>query len=325
VSTQAMKPSIRPAPSAHGRRPLAPTGHGAPSGFSAARNCSRAAGTRLGVLLAAMLALALWAATALALDVPRLEGRVTDTAHLLSPAAVARLDALLADFERTDSTQVAVLTIPSLSGEPLEDYAVKVAQSWGIGQKGKDNGVLLLVSKNDRKVRIEVGYGLEGRLTDALTGRIIDNVIVPSFKAGAFDAGIENGLAAVIEGARGEYKAPPATGQPSGHDDNAFFGLFILAMLLIALLSGLPALARAGIFGVAMPVVGAFFGLSLALLGLLLVGGVVLGLIGPFMLRGGRSGRGGFYVGGGGSSGGGGGGFSGGGGSFGGGGSSGGW
>lgn len=287
-----------------------------------------AQGRPLGALpagLASLLAaLALFAATALALAVPRLEGQVNDTARLLSPAAAARLDARLAEFEHSDSTQVVVLTIPSLEGEPLEDYAVKVAQAWGIGHKGTDNGVLLLISKNDRKVRIEVGYGLEGRLTDALTGRIIDNVIVPAFKAGNFDAGVESGVAALIEGARGEYQAPPETGKPSGNDDNAFFGLFILAMLLIALLSGLPALARAGIFGLAMPIVGAFFALPLAMLGLLLVAGVVLGLIGPFMMQGGRGGRGGFYVGGGGSSGGGGG-FSGGGGSFGGGGSSGSW
>lgn len=275
-------------------------------------------------LLALLAALTLWAGAALALDVPRLEGRVNDTARLLSPAAVARLDALLADFERTDSTQVVVLTIPSLAGESLEDYAVTVAQAWGIGQKGKDNGVLLLVSKADRKVRIEVGYGLEGRLTDALTGRIIDLAIVPAFKAGNFDAGIESGVAGIIEGARGEYEAPPESGKASGHDDNAFFGLFILAMLLTALLSGLPALARAGIFGLVMPVAGAFFALPLGVLAILLVAGVVLGLIGPAMLRGGRSGSRGFYVGGGRSSGGGGG-FSGGGGSFGGGGSSGSW
>jgi uncharacterized protein len=275
-------------------------------------------------LLALLTALTLWAGMALALGIPRLQGRINDTAHLLSPAAVARLDTQLADFERTDSTQVVVLTIPSLEGEALEDYSVKVAQAWGIGQKGKDNGVLLLVSKNDRKVRIEVGYGLEGQLTDALTGRIIDHAIVPAFKAGNFDAGIEAGVASLIEAARGEYQAPPEDGKASGHDDNAFFGLFILALLLTSLLSGLPTLARAGIFGLAMPVVGAFFALPLGILALLLAGGVVLGLIGPALLRGGRSGGRGFYVGGGRSSGGGGG-FSGGGGSFGGGGSSGSW
>lgn len=276
-------------------------------------------------LAAVLLAFALCAGQALALDVPRLTGRVNDTAGMLSKDAVSRLDAALADFQRTDSTQLVVLTIPSLQGEPLEDYAVKVAQAWGIGQKGKDNGVLLLVSKGDRKVRIEVGYGLEGRLTDALTGRIIDHAIVPAFKAGRFDAGIEAGVAAIIEGARGEYQAAPGDGHASGHDDNAFFGLFILAMILSALLSGLPAPARAGLLGLALPLGGALFGLTLAMLALLCLGGAVLGLVGPYLFRSGSGRRGGgFYVGGGGGSSGGGG-FSGGGGSFGGGGSSGSW
>ncbi|BAH75210.1 TPM domain-containing protein [Solidesulfovibrio magneticus] len=276
-------------------------------------------------LAAVLLAFALCAGQALALDVPRLTGRVNDTAGMLSKDAVSRLDAALADFQRTDSTQLVVLTIPSLQGEPLEDYAIKVAQAWGIGQKGKDNGVLLLVSKGDRKVRIEVGYGLEGRLTDALTGRIIDHAIVPAFKAGRFDAGIEAGVAAIIEGARGEYQAAPGGGNASGHDDNAFFGLFILAMILSALLSGLPAPARAGLLGLALPLGGALFGLTLAMLALLCLGGAVLGLVGPYLFRGGSGRRGGgFYVGGGGGSSGGGG-FSGGGGSFGGGGSSGSW
>ncbi len=260
-----------------------------------------------------------------ALGVPKLTGRVVDNAHLLSPQAASALDARLAEFERTDSTQVVVLTIPSLEGESLEEYAIKVAQAWGIGQKGRDNGALLLVSKGDRKVRIEVGYGLEGRLTDALSGRIIDYAIVPSFKAGKFDAGIENGVSAIIEAVRGEYKAEPGSGgQGSHNDDNAFFGLFILAILLTAFLSRLPALARAGIAGVVLPGAGALFGLGLGLLVLLCLAGVVLGLVGPALFSSGRGGGGGFYFGGG-SSGGGGGGFSGGGGSFGGGGSSGSW
>ncbi len=285
------------------------------------------AGPLPAMLAAVLLALALCAGQALALDVPRLTGRVNDNAGMLSKEAISRLDAALADFQRTDSTQLVVLTIPSLQGEPLEDYAIKVAQAWGIGQKGKDNGVLLLVSKGDRKVRIEVGYGLEGRLTDALTGRIIDHAIVPAFKAGRFDAGIEAGVAAIIEGARGEYQAAPGGGNASGHDDNAFFGLFILAIILSALLSGLPALARASLLGVALPLGGALFGQTLAMLGLLCLGGAVLGLVGPFLFSGGsgRRGGGGFYIGGGGGSSGGGGGFSGGGGSFGGGGSSGSW
>ncbi|EHJ47191.1 protein of unknown function DUF477 [Solidesulfovibrio carbinoliphilus subsp. oakridgensis] len=265
-------------------------------------------------------------ASAWALDVPRLAGRVNDYAHMLSPEAVARLEAQLADFERTDSTQVVVLTIPSLEGESLEDYSIKVAQDWGIGQKGRDNGAVLLVSKGDRKVRIEVGYGLEGVLTDALSGRIIAQAITPAFKAGHFDAGVEAGVAAIIAATRGEYQGAPETGRTDGKgDDNAFFALFILALILSAVLSGLPALARAGIFGVALPVVGGLFGLALGFILLLLVGGVVLGLLGPFLFRSGRGGGGGFFIGGGGGGSSGGGGFSGGGGSFGGGGSSGSW
>lgn len=275
----------------------------------------------------ALLFFLLLAGSALALAVPPLTGRVNDTAHLLSPETVTRLDERLAAFERSDSTQVVVLTIPSLKGESLEEYSIKVAQAWGIGQKGKDNGALLLVSKGDRKVRIEVGYGLEGRLTDALSGRIIDYAILPSFRSGNFDAGVTNGVSAIIEAVRGEYKAPAGGEKPSGHDDNAFFGLFILAMVLTALLSRLPAPVRAGIFGVVLPGAGALFGLGLGLLVLLGLGGVVLGLVGPYLFRSGRGGGGGgFYVGGGGGGfSGGGGGFSGGGGSFGGGGSSGGW
>ncbi|MFP5258099.1 MAG: TPM domain-containing protein, partial [Acidobacteriota bacterium] len=144
-----------------GRSPLA-RGAGdarsrSPADAASACRTPRRHGQGVAGLVAAVV-LVLCAAVALALDVPRLTGRVNDTARLLSPAAVARLDATLAAFERSDSTQVVVLTIPSLEGEPLEDYAIKVAQAWGIGQKGKDNGVLLLVSKNDRKVRVEVGY-----------------------------------------------------------------------------------------------------------------------------------------------------------------------
>ena len=139
------------------------------------------------ILLAALLALA--ALPALALDPPPLHGRVNDLAGMIGPAAKQQLNAVLADLERTDSTQIAVLTVPSLEGDSLEDFSIRVAEAWKIGQKGKDNGALLVVSKADRKIRIEVGYGLEGRLTDILAGQIIDNVITPRFKAGDMDGG----------------------------------------------------------------------------------------------------------------------------------------
>ncbi len=131
---------------------------------------------------------------------------------MLSQGTVLKLDQFLQNFEKTDSTQIVVLTVPSLEGEPLEDYSIQVAQAWGIGQKGKDNGALLLIAKKEHKIRIEVGYGLEGRLTDLISGRIVDNVIEPRFKAGDFDGGVVAGVAAMAQAVRGEYKGTGHTG-----------------------------------------------------------------------------------------------------------------
>ena len=148
-----------------------------------------------------------WASCASALDVPALKGRVNDYANMISPATVHQLDAVLGQLERTDSTQIVVLTIPSLEGDSIEDFSIRVADKWKIGQKGKDNGAILIISKNDRKIRIESGYGLEGSLTDLISGRIIRNVIVPYFKRGDFDTGISSGVLAMIQAVKGEYKA----------------------------------------------------------------------------------------------------------------------
>ena len=142
-----------------------------------------------------------------ALDVPELRGYVNDYAGMISPSTGAQLAEKLKAFEGSDSTQIVILTIPSLEGEPIEDFGIKVAGSWKIGQKGKDNGALLIVSKQDRKMRIEVGRGLEGRLTDLVAGRIIDLVITPRFKSGDFDGGFTAGVAALIGATRGEFQA----------------------------------------------------------------------------------------------------------------------
>ncbi len=121
-----------------------------------------------------------------ALDVPKLQGYVNDYATMISPPVRAELNNELRAFEQIDSTQIVILTVPSLEGEALEDFSIKVAEAWKIGQKNKDNGVILLVAKQDRKIRIEVGRGLEGRLTDLMSGRIIDLVMKPRFKRGRF-------------------------------------------------------------------------------------------------------------------------------------------
>lgn len=158
-----------------------------------------------------LILLLLLALPAAALDVPRPEGYVTDRAGLLSADTEQKLERFLEEFERSDSTQLTVLTVPSLDGEALEDYALRVAESWKIGQKGTDNGALLLVAKADKKMRIEVGRGLEGRLTDLLAGRILDNELRPRFKAGDFDGGIAAGVVGMAQAVRGEYKGSGKT------------------------------------------------------------------------------------------------------------------
>ena len=144
----------------------------------------------------------------LALEVlERPEGRVTDFTGTLSRNEQVMLERKLADFERETTNQIAVLLIPTLKGDSLEDYSIRLAEKWKIGQKGRNNGAILLIVKNDRQLRIEVGYGLEGALTDALSGSIIRNEIAPRFKTGQFYQGIDAGLSAVMAAIKGEYKA----------------------------------------------------------------------------------------------------------------------
>jgi len=145
-----------------------------------------------------------------ALDVPPLKYRVNDYANMISPGVRAQLEKELKDFEQSDSTQIVILTIESLEGESLEEFSIKVAETWKIGRKGKDNGAVLLVAKKDRKTRIEVGRGLEGRLTDLTAGRIVQLVINPQFKRGDFDGGFSSGIRAMIDATRGEFKADNA-------------------------------------------------------------------------------------------------------------------
>ena len=160
-----------------------------------------------------------------ALTVPALKGRVNDYAQILSPATISQLDNALKYFEQQESTQLVVLTVPTLEGDSLEDFSIRVAESWKIGQKKIDSGAILLVAKQEKKLRIEVGYGLEGKLTDLVSGRIIHDIIVPSFKEGNFDQGIINGVTAMMEAVKGEFSAksvPPKKKQQakrSGRND----------------------------------------------------------------------------------------------------------
>lgn len=137
---------------------------------------------------------------------PTLTGRVVDDAGLISPAARERLIDMLAKHEEQTTNQVVVVTLPSLQGYPIEDFGYQLGRHWGIGQKAKDNGVLLLIAPNERKVRIEVGYGLEGVLTDAVSHDIIQTRILPAFHSGNYEQGIVDGTEAILAALGGTYK-----------------------------------------------------------------------------------------------------------------------
>ena len=179
--------------------------------------------------LGSILILILLYSPAVALNIPRAAGYVNDNAGILSPTVKLKLEQFLQNFEESDSTQITLLTIPTLDGEALDNYSLKVFEAWKLGQKGKDNGALLLVAKAEKKIRIEVGYGLEGRLTDLLAGRIIDNEITPKFKQGDFDGGIVAGIVGMAQAVRGEYTG---TGKTKQKKKGSPFGLLFLFLFL---------------------------------------------------------------------------------------------
>lgn len=282
----------------------------------------------------------------IALEVPYLSGRVVDLADLISAETESRMDVKLADLESRRGHQIAVLTVPSLEGEVLEEYSLRVAETWGLGRAEQDDGVLLFIARDDRKMRIEVGYGLEADLTDAESGRILRNILTPSFRAGDFDGGIERGIDAIIGTLDGEEVIPPDPPSGGGTDmplAGRFFmgGLFFLVVGMFSLISIFSSGCQSWFLYVfLMPFWGSFpmviFGPrgGVVCLALWVVGAPILKVLFGHTGWGKRwlaahpgwgnwsSGSGGWSSGGGGWSGGG---FSGGGGSFGGGGSSGGW
>ena len=258
-------------------------------------------------LLLLLALLAVPGAAALRIPPPP-DRRINDYAGALSPAERDRLEQKLIAREPASQNQVVVAIFRSLEGESLEDYSIRLAKAWRIGQKGLDNGVIFLVFLNDRKMRIEVGYGLEGSLTDAVSSSILRDIVAPLFREGRIADGIGAGLDAIDRAIAGTYQRPPGPnrGQPThGFGWREALGLVFVGLLLFVLVQNRiqsAALRRRGYTG----------------------GSSGWGWGGPFV--GGGFGGGGFGGGGfGGGSGGGGGGFSGGGGSFGGGGSSGSW
>jgi len=220
-------------------------------------------------------------------EIPELWGQhVHDEAKVLSPQTIETLEQQLKLFEDSTSNQIAILIVPSLDGEIIEQYGLRVSEKWRLGQKDKDNGVLLLISINDRKMRIEVGQGLEGPLPDAICNRIIRNEMAPNFRRGDYDGGVSAAINGIMLAIKGEYTADDA---PAGRNRGKGSTPITLILILIIILIRIFGTNRRG--GSGWSSGGGWF-----------IGG-----------------------GGGGSWGGGGGGFSGGGGSFGGGGSSGSW
>ena len=284
-------------------------------------------------------------------DVPYLSGRVVDEANMIPSDIRQRIEQKLAAFEQRTGIQMAVLTVESLEGDPIEDFSIRVAETWKLGQKGKDNGVIFIIAEQDRRMRIEVGRGLEPVLTDAESGRILNNIVRPAFRNGDFAGGIESGLDAILAGLGGEEvpAQPAAETRESGR--GALVGFILIFVLVIGTFS-LIAVTTSGcqswfLYFMLMPFYFFFSSMIFPGLGLgLLIAWVVLfPILKALMSRGGRGGPrprrsrtiiapwGGWSSGGGlggggfGSRGGGfgGGGFSGGGGSFGGGGASGSW
>jgi uncharacterized protein len=166
---------------------------------------------------------------------PNLAGRVTDEAGLLSPDDKAEIDKDLAALEDTSTDQLAVVTVKSLQGYPIEAYGVGLGRKWGIGQKGKDNGVLLIVAPNDRKVRIEVGRRLEPFMTDTMSALIIENAILPKFRRGDFAGGIKDGIRdikSVLLGDSEEVKRRAERGRTPEDDPSAIAHLVIFLLIV---------------------------------------------------------------------------------------------
>ncbi len=269
-----------------------------------------------GCLLAGWVLVA-WAQVA----VPDLSQRVTDLTATLSAGQAATLENELAAFEAKKGSQIAVLMLPTTQPEDIAQFGIRVADQWKIGRNKVDDGVILIVAKNDRTLRIEVGYGLEGAIPDAIAKRVIAETITPYFKAGDFYGGIEAGVQQLMKLIDGEPLPPPSA---SGNSGNAGEGPFVILIVggLVAgwLLSGL----------MSRPVAGGMAALGSGVVGAMLMGFTpVLLLIAIFVFAGVtssfRGGGGGWSSGGGGLGGGGGGSWGGGGGGFGGGGSSGSW
>src|SRR6266852_1448878 len=277
----------------------------------------------LGLVAAGVLLAGLVSARA-EVAVPPLHARVTDLTGTLTGSQIQALDARLRDFERDKGSQIAVLILPSTQPETIEQYSIRVADAWKIGRTNADDGVILVVAKNDRKLRIEVGRGLEGAIPDAIAKRVVSDVIAPHFRANDFYGGIAAGADALAKLIEGETLPPPE--RRAGTNKSSPDYQSLLVMLLVLAIIGGGFLSRILGRGVGAAGTGALAGLvTWVIAGTVLIGAVAAVAVFLFVLlaAAGGLGRGGYYggwggggSGGWGSGGGGFGGFSGGGGGF---------
>jgi uncharacterized protein len=163
---------------------------------------------------------------------PALTGRVVDGAHILSAQAVSGLEQKLAAYEKDTSNQMVVATIASLEGIEIEEYGYQLGRTWQIGHKDKNNGVLFLIAPNEKKVRIEVGYGLEGELTDITSNTIIENIILPEFKKGQLEQGIIQGTEAILLVLGGGELPTPVTNEPQNDPVSIIISLIAIAWFI---------------------------------------------------------------------------------------------
>ncbi len=277
----------------------------------------------------------LFAQSVWAQDLPTPVGYVNDFANVLSPETKQTLEQQLTQLEKDSSIEIAVVTIKSLEGEDLNDYASRLFEDWGIGKKDKDSGVLFLIAVDERQMRIEPGYGLEPLLTDAKTGRILDAYIVPAFKDGDYSKGISEGVAAIIKVVQGETVNLDEGKTTASDDGGGVWVLLVIGAIFLSYLTSFLARSKrwwpGGVIGAVLGIILGIYLASLAFKILAVIGLGLSGLLFDFILSknykerkdrglptsfwgsgggffgsGGRSGGGGFGGFGGGSSGGGG-------------------
>ena len=188
-------------------------------------------------ILLPLLATALCSVLPAEVEVPKNDGWVTDLAGLLSPGQEQELELLMESYKRGSANEVALLTVPDLGGESIERYALEVGRAWGLGEKDKNNGALLVVAQQEHKIRIEVGRGLEGNLPDAIASRIIHDVITPAFKAGDFPRGIRDGVVAIHAAAGGDY-GPIERTTRSRRSSGSIGSLFTLIVFILIIALG---------------------------------------------------------------------------------------